>query len=138
VPPPPWPPSPPPPLPPPPLLPPLLPPLRLRAVIAAARDSGCTTCPSCSGVRCALVHMYATYLSPFSEINKQCRGHTSRALAGKVAANLLPVSRSDYSRPHELAPFNIVLTSGSIVRRSRTSNSRRQQPDYSRVCKSGR
>jgi len=25
------------------------------------------------------VHMYATYLSPFSEINKQCRGHSSRA-----------------------------------------------------------
>ncbi|EFN68492.1 hypothetical protein EAG_01690 [Camponotus floridanus] len=29
------------------------------------------------------VHMYATYLSPFSEINKQCRGHSSRAPAGK-------------------------------------------------------
>lgn len=29
------------------------------------------------------VHMYATYLSPFSEINKQCRGHSSHAPAGK-------------------------------------------------------
>lgn len=59
--------SPPPPPPPPPSLP--SPPLLATVVALRARRA------VVSGAH--RVHMYATYLLPFSEINKQCRGHSS-------------------------------------------------------------
>lgn len=77
--------SPPPPSPPPPPPPPpsSLPSPPLLATVVALRARHAVV----SGAH--RVHMYATYLSPFSEINKQCRGHSSRAPAGKIVPCLV-------------------------------------------------
>ncbi|KYM83182.1 hypothetical protein ALC53_06450, partial [Atta colombica] len=74
---------PPPPSPPPPPPPPSLPSPPLLAIVLALRTRRAVV----SGAH--RVHMYTTYLSPFSEINKQCRGHSCRAPAKKVISCLI-------------------------------------------------
>ncbi|XP_018368926.1 PREDICTED: uncharacterized protein LOC108764976 [Trachymyrmex cornetzi] len=71
---------PPPPSPPPPPPPPSLPSPPLLAIVLALRTRRAVV----SGAH--RVHMYTTYLSPFSEINKQCRGHSCRAPTEKVVS----------------------------------------------------
>ncbi|KYN06020.1 hypothetical protein ALC62_03020 [Cyphomyrmex costatus] len=93
------PPSPPPPPPP----PPSLPSPTLLAIVVALRARRAVV----SGAH--RVHMYTTYLSPFSEINKQCRGYSCRAPAEKVVPCLMfliPQSdRAPFFQPHHYRRF---------------------------------
>lgn len=102
----------PPPPPPPPPLPPSLPSPPLLATVVALRARRAVVCTS--GAH--RVHMYATYLSPFSEINKQCRGHSSRAPAGKVVSCLVflvspQIARLSFPSPF---PLDVVLTADLV------------------------
>lgn len=59
------------------------------------------------------VHMYTTYLSPFSEINKQCRGYSCRAPTEKVVPCLMfpssPVWLRAFSPTPSLPPLPLTL-----------------------------